>query len=92
MCVGALLHLRADVGQHDVDRHDAELAVVDRHDRTVPAAMLASARRIGGADDLARSVGHLQRRVAIERRQPGSIGLNELRVCGSARPSAMLEA
>ena len=43
----------------------------------MPAAMLAAARGIGRADDLARAVGHLQRRVAIERRQPGAIGLDE---------------
>ena len=76
---GALLHLRADVGQHDVDGDDAELAVVDRDDRAMPAAMLAAARRIGRADGLARSVRHLQRRVSIERRQSGAIGLNEIK-------------
>jgi hypothetical protein len=43
----------------------------------MPAAMLAAARGIGGGDDLARAVGHLQRRVLIERRQPGAIRLDE---------------
>ena len=45
--LGAPLDLGADVGKDDVDRDDAKLAVVDRHDRAVPAAMLAAARRIG---------------------------------------------
>ena len=69
-------HLRADVRQHDVDRHGAEPAVVDRDDRTVPAAMLAPARRLGVADNLAR-VADLQRRVARQWRQIGPIGRYE---------------
>ena len=62
--LGAGGDLLIDVGEHDVDRHDAELAVVDRHDRAMPAAVLAAARRLGGAGDAPRAVGHLQRGVA----------------------------
>ena len=54
------LDLGADVGQHHLDRHDAELPVVDRHNRTVPAAMLAAAGGLGGADDGLPAVGPLQ--------------------------------
>ena len=79
----ALLHLRADVGEHDVDGDDAELAVVDRHDRAMAAAVLAAARGVGRADDLARAVRHLQRRVAIERGQPRAIRLDELQSSGT---------
>ena len=45
--LGAGGHLRADVAHHDVERNRAEGAAVDRHDRTVPAQMLAAARRVG---------------------------------------------
>ena len=45
--LGAGGHLLIDVREHDVGRDDAELAVVDRHDRAMPAAMLAAAGRIG---------------------------------------------
>ena len=79
MCSRARRHLRGDVGQHDVGLHDAELAVVDRHDGTMAAQMTASAAGLGVADDPARAVAELQRRVAGERRQTGSIGHQECR-------------
>ena len=61
-------HLRPHVGQDDVDRHDAESAVVDRDDRTVPAAMLAAAAGLGVADRP--SLGApLEGRVLRQRRQ-----------------------
>ena len=65
MCCGARRDLRRDVGQHDVDRHDAELSVVDRHDRAMAAAVLASAARLGVSDDLVRVAG-LKRGVTRE--------------------------
>ena len=58
--LGAAGDLLVDVGEHDVHRHDAELTVVDGHDRAMAAAMLAAARRLGGAGDAPRSIGHLQ--------------------------------
>ncbi len=48
---GAGGDLRGDVGEHDVRLHDAELPVVDRHDRTMPAQMPAAAARFGVADE-----------------------------------------
>ena len=47
MCSAPGRDLRVDVGEHDVRLHDAELAVVDRHDRAMPAQMLAAAARFG---------------------------------------------
>ena len=35
------------IRQHDVDGHDAESSIVDRHDRTVPAPVLAAAAGFG---------------------------------------------
>ena len=46
--------LRGDVGQHDVGLHDAELPLVDRHDRTMPAQVPAAAAGLGVADRSAR--------------------------------------
>ena len=40
------LDLLAHVRDHHVDGDDAELPAVDRHDRTMPAQMLAAARRL----------------------------------------------
>jgi hypothetical protein len=60
--------LRPDVFDDDIDGHDAKLASVDRHDRTVPAQMLAPARGIGTARHAPRSIGHLQRGIPMQRR------------------------
>src|SRR4029078_3938948 len=38
-------YLRANVGEHDIRRHRAEPAVVERDDRAGSAAMIAAARR-----------------------------------------------
>ena len=56
MCSRAGRDLRGDVGEHDLRLHDAELPVVDRHDRTVPAQMPAAAARLGVADQPPRAV------------------------------------
>ena len=58
-------HLLIDIGQDDVERDHAELAVIHRYDRAMSAAMFASARRVGRAGNTAASVGHLQRRITI---------------------------
>ena len=50
MCSRAGGDLRVDVGEHDVRLHDAELAVVDRHDRTVAAQVPAAAAGFRVAD------------------------------------------
>jgi hypothetical protein len=55
--LGAGRDLLADVGQHDVALHDPELAAVDRHDRAVPAQMLAAAGGLGVADRAAGTIG-----------------------------------
>ena len=66
--------LRAHVRQHDVDRDDAEAAVVDRHDRTVTAAVLAAAARLGVAGDPAVRA-DLQRGVARQGQHPLAPGV-----------------
>jgi hypothetical protein len=43
----------------------------------MPAGVLAPARRVGASHDAARPVWQLQRRVAMQRRQPFAIGTNE---------------
>jgi len=73
----ARCHLVRDVGEDDSLLHDAELAVVDRHNRTVPAQMTAAAARLGVPGERARAVGVLQRGVTIERRQAAPIGDEE---------------
>ncbi len=72
-----VLHLPPDVLEHDGDGDDAEAAVVDGNDGTVPAAMLAAAARLGIAGD-APFAANLHRRVARESRKPAAIGDQEL--------------
>ena len=69
MCRAPAATCAADVGEHDVGLHDAELPLVDRHDRTVPAQVPAAAAGFGVADQPALAVRHLQRGVVRERRQ-----------------------
>ena len=77
MCSRAGGDLLADVLQHDVRLHDAEHAAVHRHDRAVPAQMLAAARRLG-VPDAARCrrsspAAHTRRAAAGRRgREPGT--------------------
>ena len=74
---GARRDLRANVGHDDVDRDDAESAVVDRHDRTVAAPVLAAAAGLGVAGRPAFAA-PLQRRVLRERRQSAAIRHEEV--------------
>src|SRR5258705_1948666 len=67
-------NLRADVVDDDIDRNRIKTSLVDRHNRTMPAQMFAPARGIGASDRACRAIGHLQRRVAGERRQASAIG------------------
>ena len=72
----ALRHLRRDVGDDDVGWHDAELPVVDGHDRAVAAAVLAAAAGLGVAGDAPRAA-VLERRVPLRRRKAGAVGRDE---------------
>ena len=78
--LGARRDLRRDVREHDVRLHDAELPVVDRHDRTVTAEMPAAAARLRVADDAPRrrrgicSVAYRR-----QRRQARPIGHEEMK-------------
>ena len=47
-------HLRADVGDDDVDGHDEEAAAVDRRDRAVAAVVQAAAAGLDVAGDARR--------------------------------------
>ena len=74
--------LLADVLEHGVHRNGVEPSIVDRHDRTMTAQMLASTRRIGAADDTPRAVRHLQLRVTRKGRQTRTIrDHRQLSVC-----------
>ena len=68
--------LRAHVVQDDIEWNRPESAAINRHDRTVPAQMLAASRGLGGSDDASTSIRHLQRGVT---RSGGcrAIGLDE---------------
>ena len=79
---GACRDLTRDVGEDDLGLHHAELAVVDRDDRTVAAQMTAAAARLGVTDQRARAISALQRGVAIEPRQAGPIGHEEMKTRG----------
>ena len=74
---GAGGDLRPHVGHDDVDRDDPKAAVVDGHDRTVPAAMFAAAAGLGVADRPSFGA-PLQGRVLRQRRQALTIRDEEL--------------
>ncbi len=74
---GARGHLCPHVGHDDVDRDDAKSAVVDRNDRTVPAAMFAAAAGLGVADRPSFGA-PLEGRVLRQRRQALTIRHEEL--------------
>ena len=48
----AVRDLLADIVENDVALHDAELALIDGHDRTVAAQMFAAAAGFGVGDGL----------------------------------------
>ena len=59
--------LGADIAEHSLRLHDPELPVVHRHNRTVPAPVLAAAGRLRVADDPPPARRELQRRIPRER-------------------------
>jgi hypothetical protein len=69
---GAGGDLCACVGENDLRRDDPEAAVIDRHDRAMPAAVFAAAARLGVTGD-ALFTARLQAGVSRQRRQAGSI-------------------
>ena len=74
---GTGLDLLPDVGEHHVGRDDAELALVHRDDRAVPAQVLAPPAALGKSGHPRRSVRHHEMRVARERRQDAAVGHRE---------------
>src|SRR5437868_2176190 len=66
--------LRGDVGKDHVALYDAELPVVNRHDRAMAAQVPAAAARFGVADKPPIAVRHLQCRVLRQWRQRAAIG------------------
>ena len=58
--LGAGGHLRADVFEHNVCGHDAELPAVDGDDGTVAAQMFAAAARLRIPDGPSHAGGELQ--------------------------------
>ena len=74
---GARRDLAAHVLEHHLARHHPEPALVDRHDRTMTAEMLAATRRLGVADVMDCAVRNVEMGVALERRQPATVGRHE---------------
>jgi hypothetical protein len=70
--------LRPHIVEHHIDREGAEGAAVHRHDRAMAAEVLAAARRLCCTNHTPRAVGHLQRRIPLQRQQRRTIRLNEL--------------
>lgn len=66
-------NLLADVREDDVALHNPEFPLVNRHDRAMPAQVLAAARSFGGSSNLARGAGD-QASITTENRQGRSIG------------------
>jgi hypothetical protein len=66
-------HLAANILQHDVALHDAELPLVDRHNRTMPAQVLAAAAGFRIAHRAPRSAGKHELRVLRQRRQTAAV-------------------
>jgi hypothetical protein len=71
-------NLLGNVGQHHVDRHHAEPALIDGHHRAVTAQVLAASAGLDEAERLPFAARQDQLRVAPKRRQAGAIGRREL--------------
>ena len=75
---GAGGDLLANVSEDDVALDDAEGTVVNRHNRTVSAEMLAAAAGFGIADDAMAFTRHDEMGVLFERRETAAVGDVEL--------------
>ena len=85
MCSAPAATCAVDVGEHDVRLHDAELPVVDRHDRTMAAQMPAAAARLGVADDPPRAVAaSAASRSCDSGGRPGAIGHEKMKAAAAA--------
>src|SRR5215469_17640807 len=67
-------NLLANVGEDDVDGHDAKLAGVNGDDRAMTAEMFAAAGRLGVARGAMLTTGQGQMSVVAKRRQAAAIG------------------
>ena len=74
---GAGGDLRANIGEHRFALDDSELAVVNRHDGTMPAEMLAAAARLGISDQ-PRAIALTQFGIAGEIGKAGAVGREKL--------------
>jgi len=80
-------HLLFDVGQHYVHLDRAELALIHRHHRAMPAQVLAAARGLGKADNFFAAVGQVEVGVAGEFGQSAAIRWQKC-LLARAAPSA----
>ena len=70
-------HLLANILQHHVALHHAKRAVVHRHDRAMPAQMLAAASCFGRTRDALLAAGHHHARIFRKFRHPRAVGHKE---------------
>ncbi len=71
---GAGGDLTPHVFHHDIPCNDAERAFVNRHNRTVPAQVLAAAARLGRADHTVAAIGQNKVCVFFHWGQTGTLG------------------
>ena len=74
LSTGGPIHVPANVLHHNIRRHRAKPALVNRDHRAMPAQMLAYARSFRGTGNAQRSAGTRQLGVLRQRRKIGAIG------------------
>ena len=75
--LGTLRHEIPNVGHDNLSLDDTEPAVIDGHDRTMPAAMFASATRLRVADDASAVIRPNQSYVSVKGGQTAAVRLQE---------------
>ena len=71
-------HLPTDVLQHHRALHNPKSSLIDRHNRTVPAQVLAAAACFYIAHRALPAIPQVQLRIARQRRQVAAVGYQEI--------------
>ena len=80
MCSAPAATCAVDVGQHDLARHDTELAVVNRDDAGNAGTECRQPRLASVYPaTFARAIAHAQRGALVQRRKPSPIGRQKLK-------------